>query len=381
MKILFTGGGTGGHFYPIIAVAEEVLALAEEKRLIAPELFYVGVDPYDEKMLYENNIRYLHAPAGKIRRYPSLKNASDLLKTLWGFFKALFLLFSIYPDAVFSKGGFASVPTVLAARVLGIPIIIHESDAIPGRANMLAARFAYRIALSYPQTLDYFPKKWREKIAVVGVPVRKEIAHPQREGAHEFLGFVPGVPTLLIMGGSQGAKRINDTVLEALPELVARYQIIHQTGRAHEEGVRETAAVILEENLHKNRYKAYGYLDDLALRMAAGACDLIVARAGSTTIFEASAWQKPLLLIPISEAVSRDQRKNAYAAARAGCAVVLEESNLTPHLLISEIGRLIDDAAQRQEMAAACARLYRPDAARKIAEVLLGIGLKHERHS
>ncbi len=381
MKILFTGGGTGGHFYPIIAVAEEVLALAEEKRLIAPELFYVGVDPYDEKLLYENGIRYLHAPAGKLRRYPSLKNVTDLFKTAYGFFKALSQLFSLYPDVVFSKGGFASIPTVLAARVLGIPIVIHESDAIPGRANMLAARFAYRIALSYPQALDYFPKKWHEKIAVVGVPIRKEITHLQREGAHEFLGFVPHVPTLLIMGGSQGAKRINDTVLEALPELVAHYQIIHQTGRAHEEEVQKTAAVILEKNPHRGRYKAYGYLDDLALRMAAGASDLIVARAGSTTIFEAAAWQKPLLLIPISEAVSRDQRKNAYAAARAGFAVVVEENNLTPHLLVSEIARVIGDDALREQMARASAQFYRPDAARKIAEVLLGIALRHERYS
>lgn len=378
MKITFVGGGTGGHFYPIIAVAEEVILISDEKRLIQPDLYYIGPDPYDEKILYENEIKYVHAPAGKLRRYPSIKNFFDLFKTIFGTIKAVFVLFSIYPDVVFSKGGYTSVPTVLAARFLRIPVIIHESDSIPGRANMLASKFAHRIGIAYPQAIDYFPEKLRDKIAVVGVPVRKEILHPQREGSHEFLGFTHEVPTLLVLGGSQGAKRINDILLEALPDLIEHYQIIHQTGKAHEEEIIGTANLILQDHPLKNRYRGFGYLDDLAMRMSAGAADLVVSRAGSTTIFEASAWGKPMILIPISEDVSRDQRKNAFAVARIGAALVIEESNLTHHVLVTEIDRLMSDPDKMQRMTDATQTIYRPDAARKIAEQLVSIGIQHE---
>ncbi len=379
MKIAFTGGGTGGHFYPIIAVAEEVVRLAEERSLISPQLYYIGTTPYNERALYENEITYLHAPAGKLRRYPSIKNFTDLFKTLFGTVKAISMLLRVFPDVVFSKGGFVSIPTVIAAKILNIPIIIHDSDAIPGRANLFAARFALRIGISYPQAIDHFPKKYRDKIAVVGVPVRREILHPEHQGAHAYLGFTDDVPTLLFLGGSQGAKKMNDTLLDALPELLDHYQVIHQTGPAHETEVTGTARIILENHPYRHRYKGFGYLDDLAMRMAAGATDLIIARAGSTTIFEASAWGIPMILVPISEEVSRDQRKNAYAVARLGAGNVIEENNLTPHLLVSEITRLMQDEGKRSAMSAATKELYRPDSATRIAEELLAICIKHEQ--
>ncbi|NBD74248.1 undecaprenyldiphospho-muramoylpentapeptide beta-N-acetylglucosaminyltransferase [Patescibacteria group bacterium] len=379
MKILFTGGGTGGHFYPIIAVAEEVLRLAEEKNLLEPKLYYIGTTPYNEKALYENEITYLHAPAGKLRRYPSLRNVTDLFKTCFGTIKAIAILLRIFPDVIFSKGGYVSIPTILAARILAIPVIIHDSDAIPGRANLLAAGYAHRIAISYPQAIDHFPKKHHDKVAVVGVPVRKQILHPEHEGAHAFLGFTDDVPTILVLGGSQGAQRINETILEALPDLIDRYQVIHQVGPDHEETVVGTAGIALEGHAFKHRYKGFGHLDDLAMRMAAGAADLVIARAGSTTIFEVSAWGTPMILIPISEDVSRDQRKNAYAVARVGAGHVIEENNLSPHLLVSEVNRIMDNEEQRTQMSEATKELYRPDAATRIAEELLAICIKHER--
>ena len=377
MKILFTGGSTGGHFYPILAVAEEVNRIADERNLIKPDLYYIAPDPYDERLLAENDITYFSAPAGKIRRYPSIKNFFDLFKTAIGIVRAIFLMFSIFPDVVFSKGSYSSFPTVFAARVFGIPVIIHDSDASPGRANLWASKFAYRIAVSHPQAIDYFDKKVHDRIALTGNPIRKGIAHPAEQGAHEFLGFSKEIPTLLILGGSQGAKIINDAIIDALPEMIERYQIVHQTGSDNEAEVRGMATISLEENPYKNRYKAFGYLNDLAMRMSAGAADLVISRAGSA-IFEIASWQKPAIIVPINEQVSHDQRKNAYAYARTGAAIVIEEHNLTPHVLLSEINRIMDTPGLKDSMIAATQDLSHPDAATKIAMEILSIGVKHE---
>lgn len=378
MKILFTGGSTGGHFYPILAVAEEVLHIADERNLVKPELYYIAAEPYDEKALFEREIRFHRAPAGKLRNYFSLLNFFGLFLTLWGTIKATVLLFSIFPDVVFSKGSYVSVPTVIAARILGIPVVIHDSDAVPGRANLWAARFAYRIAISYPQAAEHIERK--DVVALTGNPVRREIATPAKQHAHEYFHFSRDTPTILILGGSQGAQALNEVVLEALPELVEQYQVVHQTGAAHIATIRRTADVVLEQSPYKGRYKAYGYLNDLQLRMAAGAADIAISRAGSGAIFEIAAWKLPAILIPIREEVSRDQRKNAYAYARTGAAAVLEEQNLTPHLLLSEIERIVRDEERRQKMSEATETFRKPEAATKIAEELIGIALEHEEY-
>jgi UDP-N-acetylglucosamine--N-acetylmuramyl-(pentapeptide) pyrophosphoryl-undecaprenol N-acetylglucosamine transferase len=171
MKIVFTGGGTGGHFYPIIAVAEAVNDIATEQRILQPKLFYISPTPFDETALFANNITYIKSPAGKMRRYASILNFTDGFKTIGGIFFSLIKLFQIYPDVVFSKGGFASVPTVIAAHFLRIPIVIHESDAKPGRANLLASKYAYRIGVAFDSVTAFFPEKTRSKIARVGIPL------------------------------------------------------------------------------------------------------------------------------------------------------------------------------------------------------------------
>ena len=182
MRIVFTGGGTGGHFYPIIAVAEEVRALARERRLLAPELFFFAPAPYDAALLAKNEIKFVRIPAGKLRLYADKKNITDLLALAWGAMRALALLFWHYPDVVFGKGGFGSVPTLLAARLLRIPIVIHESDSVPGRANRWAAKFASRIAVSFASAADFFPT---EKTAWTGHPVRHALLLPAvQAGAH-----------------------------------------------------------------------------------------------------------------------------------------------------------------------------------------------------
>jgi len=377
MKILFTGGGTGGHFYPIIAVAEAIRDIAKEEHLIAPELYYVGPEPYDEEILFQNDILFKQVTAGKLRRYHSLYNIVDSIKTAFGILTALWTLFMVYPDVVFSKGGYASFPTLFAARFLRIPVIIHDSDAIPGRVSLWSAKFARRIGVSYPETADYF-KTYQDKVASVGNPVRKSLRNVLTEGAHEFLGLDPRVPTILIMGGSQGAQKINDVVLSALTDLVSHYQVIHQTGKRNFSEAEGSAKIVLEGSPYASRYHAFAYLNDLAMRMAAGAASVVISRAGSGSIFEIASWGKPSIVVPLDALVSRDQQKNAYAYARTGAAIVIEEKNLTPHLLVSEINRLIENTGTQEEMSRQARAFFKPDAARVIAKEIIATALKHE---
>lgn len=378
MKIVFTGGGTGGHFYPIIAVAEAIRDIAREQHLVAPKLFYIAPTPFDPSALLENEIVYITSRAGKMRRYASVQNVFDLFTTLWGVLGCMVTLFKIYPDVVFSKGGYASVPTVLAARMLGIPVIIHESDAKPGRANLLAAKFARRIAISFPNAENYFPPKTRAKIAVTGIPLRKRLAELDPAGGIQSLALDPSIPTVLILGGSTGSRAINETVLGALPELVEHVNVIHQTGKDNFAELERMVPVILGTSGHKERYHVFPYLSLETLRQAAGAAHLIVSRAGSTAIAEIALWRRPSILIPIPESISHDQRTNAYLYAQTGAAVVLEQENMTPNLLASEIRRITSDRTLSEEMAERSALFGNRDAARIVAEELMRITLSHE---
>ena len=374
MRILFTGGGTGGHFYPIVSIAEELNNLAKEKRLLGLELFYMSPTPYNPGVLYEHGIIYKKNSAGKIRRYFSVLNFFDLFKTGWGILTSLILVYRLYPDVIFGKGGYASFPVLVAARLLGIPVVIHESDTIPGRVNLWAGKFAKIVAVSYKEAAKYFPTG---KVAYTSQPLRKDIALPITVGAREFLKIEEEVPVVLVLGGSQGAQKINDTVLEGLDNLVKKYAIIHQTGRRNIAEVRATSEAVLFNSLYKDRYKVYDYLNVLALRMAAGVASVVVSRAGST-IFEIAAWGVPSIIIPINEKVSRDQHSNAFAYARAGAAEVIEENNLTVNILASEIERLVTNQSEREKMQAAAKAFYKPNAARLVAEEILKIALEHE---
>lgn len=378
MTIAFTGGGSGGHFYPIIAIAEAIEDLVREEHLIEPALYYLAPDPFDEKALFENGIVYKRIPAGKMRRYASFLNVTDLFVTAAGFFTALLTLFRLYPDVVVSKGGYGSVPTVLAARWLGIPVVIHESDAKPGRANLMAAKFAEKIAISFDGAAQYFPEKVRGNIARTGIPIRKALMRLEPEGARQYLHLDKDVPTILIIGGSQGAQKINDVVLSALPDLVSFANVIHQTGRANFKNVQAIAEVELGKSPYASRYHPADYLSEVSLERAAGVADLIISRAGAGSIAEIGLWKKPAIIIPIPEAVSHDQRTNAYAYAATGAAVVIEEANLAPHLLVSEVKRIVNDPALKQKMGESAAGFTDPDAARVLAREVLGIALSHE---
>ncbi len=378
MTIVFTGGGTGGHFYPIIAIAEALRDLSREEYLIEPRLYYLAPTSLDEKALFENGITYVPISAGKMRRYASFRNVTDAFVTFFGTISAIITLFRLYPDVVVSKGGYGSVPTVFAAHLLRIPIIIHESDAKPGRANLLAAKWATKIAISFESAARYFPQRTQKKIARTGIPIRKALMRVELEGARQYLGLESGIPTILVLGGSQGAVKINEMMLTALPELVSFANIIHQTGQANFENVQRVASVVLEKNPHADRYHPINYLDEISLQRSAAVANIIISRAGANSIAEIGLWKKPAVLIPIPESVSHDQRTNAYAYAGTGAAIVLEEENLAPHILVSEIKRITGDPELGKRMGEAAEGFTDPDAGRILASEILAIALSHE---
>lgn len=379
MKIILSGGGTGGHFYPIIAIVEELNQIVKDNRLLSPQLYFMSTDPYNEGLLFENNITFEHVIAGKIRRKITpinlFRNFIDLFKIVFGMMSAVWKVFLIYPDVVFGKGGYASFPAIFAARILNIPVIIHESDSTPGKVNAWAGRFAKRIAISYPEAAEYFNKS---KIAYTGNPIRKEIREPLTTEAHKLLDLDEKLPTILILGGSSGSVFINQVIMDALPELVKKYQIIHQTGKKNLKVVEETRDVVLLNNPNKNRYRVYDYLNVLNMRAAAGVANLVISRAGST-IFEIASWGKASIIIPIPEPTSHDQRTNAYSYARSGSAVVIEEKNLAGNLLVSEIDRILENSNEKTKLEQHAKNFARKDAAKLIAQEIIVIGLSHEK--
>jgi len=374
MKIIFTGGGTGGHFYPIIAVAQKLNTLLQREKIANAEFIYMSTEPYDERLLYDNKIIFKQVTAGKLRTYFSLQNFIDPFKTAWGAFKALFQMFALYPDIVFSKGGFASFPALVAARFFRIPVIIHESDSAPGRVNAWAGKFAQKIAISYPEAAQYFPEG---RTALTGNPIREELIRPSGKDAFKELGLEPDVPVLLVIGGSLGARKINDQMVSLAPRLVGKYQVIHQTGEANVAEVEKLVGGLLGGNPHASRYHVYGYLDNSTMKLAAEAATVVVSRAGSA-IFEIAVWGIPAILIPLTGTNNDHQRKNAFAYARAGGAVVIEESNLSSSILSTEIDIFMGDSAKREKMKEAARAFARTDAAEKIAEQIVTVLLRHQ---
>ncbi|MFA5778342.1 MAG: UDP-N-acetylglucosamine--N-acetylmuramyl-(pentapeptide) pyrophosphoryl-undecaprenol N-acetylglucosamine transferase [Candidatus Paceibacterota bacterium] len=376
MKIVFTGGGTGGHFYPIIAVVQKVNQIIDQEHIIGAKLYYISDSPYDKEILVENGLLYEEVDTGKMRTYFSFKNFSDIFKIFFGTLNAIYKLFSIYPDVVFGKGGYASFPTLVAARILRIPVLIHESDSVPGRVNKWAGHFAKKIAVSFAEAADYFPKK---SVAWTGQPIRTEIEHgASQKEALEYFKLESELPVILILGGSQGAELINNTILDALPRLLENYQIIHQTGVQKFKSVSSQAEVVLANNKNKSRYFPFSFLNPLQIKMAAGASSIIVSRAGSM-LFEIASWGVPSVIIPITTSNGDHQRKNAFGYARAGACSVIEEVNMTANILSSEIERILNDKTNYEQMARNAKTFSNPGAAEKIARQLIDMALSHEK--
>jgi len=370
MRILFTGGGTGGHFFPIVAVIRELKRIAEEEQILNLELYYMGPDDFGEETLKQEGVLAVRVQSGKIRRYFSFKNFTDTLNLFGGILKGLWNMILIMPDMVFSKGGYGALPAVIAAAILRIPLIVHESDAVPGQVNKFSAKFATRIGIAFSGAAKFFPK---EKTAFVGIPIRRRILGGDRKEAKENLDIFSDLPIIGIIGASQGSQKLNEAVLEILKDLTDKFEVVHQTGSNNFGDVNGQAKIILEF-AHKERYHPFGFLDETSLRDFYIASDLIVSRAGSS-IFEIAAWGKSSILVPLPHAAQDHQRKNAYEYAAEGAALVIEEENLTPHLLLAEIEKILADPELMKKMSDAAQKLARIDSAEIIAREILKLGV------
>ncbi len=369
-RIMLVGGGSGGHFYPLMSIARELLDTDP-----SPDLYYMGPDPYNEAVLRAHSITFVPCVAGKQRRYKSILNFFDFFKVLWGSLVALVRLYVIYPDVIISKGSYTSVPIILAAAFLRIPIIVHESDTRPGRANALAARFARYVAISFEDAHPYFKNK---NVTLTGIPMRRELIAPAQNDVRALLGIDANLPIILVLGGSQGAERINQLILDSLDELLTEYTIIHQTGKSDFDLTVLSARELISDDTLLARYRPMAFFDNPEVFNDVYHCaSIIVSRAGSTSIYEIAAHGKPSILIPIPESISHDQRTNAYAYARTGAATVLEESNLTDSLLTSEIDRIMKNSETLTIMSQKALAFAPLNGARAVADMALAILSEH----
>jgi UDP-N-acetylglucosamine--N-acetylmuramyl-(pentapeptide) pyrophosphoryl-undecaprenol N-acetylglucosamine transferase len=367
MKIVITGAG-GGHFYPLIAVIEHVFKETFIQKIIQPEVYFFSDAPYDERVLYETQIKYVHVPAGKLRIYPSPENILDIIKTCWGCVVAIIKLYHYYPDVVFAKGGYASFPTVFAAKLLSIPVVVHESDTIPGRTTQFAGNFAMRVAISYPEAATYYRT---EVLALTGQPIR-DIYLPPENYKRNYERKLR--PVIMILCGSQGSQRINEMIVNILPELLNTYDIVHQVGPKNVEVMKQ----LTKERLHGHPYEEHYFMDGfIDLSLFYPKVDLVITR-GSSAMFEMAMWQLPMIVIPLPPTISRDQTSNAYAMASRGVASVLEEGNATPSIIFAEINRILSISENYKHMSEAGLKFSNcRTAATTIARELIRIGLSH----
>ena len=371
MKILFTGGGSGGHILPIIAICREIRRIHPDPDL---QFLYLGPsDEFDKILLSQEGIEVKHVFSGKLRRYLDWKaffqNPIDILfKIPLGTLQAFFYIFFLVPDLIFSKGGFGSIEGVLAGWLLRIPIFLHESDVSPGLANRFLAKFALEIFASFPKTENFSQRK----IISVGNPIRREISEGSREEGQKSFKLSRQKPVILILGGSQGAQRINDKILETIPELLKNFEIIHQCGQKNLKEVEAESKVVLPKEL-ASFYHLFPFLYEGELKQAYAASDLIVSRAGSGSIFEIAAVGKPSILIPLPEAAQNHQVKNAYAYAKNKAAIVLEETNFTSHFFLEKLKYLFSQPEELEKMQKAAKEFSKPMAAKTIAGYLVDL--------
>lgn len=329
-RIVLTGGGTAGHVTPNIALIPKLKELDYD-------ISYIGsVDGIEKKLIEEMGIPYYGISSGKLRRYFDVKNFSDPFKVMKGYTQARKILRQIKPDVVFSKGGFVTVPVVVAAKNCKIPAIIHESDMTPGLANKLAIPSATKVCCNFPETVELLPA---EKAELTGTPIRQELLQGNPVAAMDFCGFTANKPVIMVIGGSQGAASINDNVRKILPQLLKQFQVIHLCGKDKlDSSLQDTQGYVQFEYIRKE-------LADLF-----SLADIVISRAGANAICEILDLQKPNLLIPLSAKASRgDQILNARSFERQGYSLVLEEEEITQEKLLDTIEELYRNRSAFQD--------------------------------
>jgi UDP-N-acetylglucosamine--N-acetylmuramyl-(pentapeptide) pyrophosphoryl-undecaprenol N-acetylglucosamine transferase len=323
-KIILTGGGTAGHVTPNIALMPSLKENGYEISYIGS---YTGIE---KQLIEEKGIPYYGISSGKLRRYKSLKNLSDPFRVIKGYFQARKLIRKIKPDILFSKGGFVSVPVVLAASHKGVPVIIHESDMTPGLANKIAIHGAKKICCNFPETLNYLPKN---KAVLTGSPIRKELLCGNRLVAAKMCGFNSSKPVILVVGGSTGAVKVNEAIRAILPSLLKDFQVVHLCGKGKTDASLDNTP----------GYMQFEYIGE-EMKDLFALSDIVISRAGANAICELLALAKPNLLIPLSANASRgDQILNAKSFKEHGYSMVMEEEEITPEKLLGAVHELYEN--------------------------------------
>lgn len=371
-RIALIGGATGGHVFPLIAIAKKLEELGRQKS-IKVELALFGSGRYLRQAAAEADLPFKSVMSGKKRRYASVGNFIDVLKLPFGMIQALWHLLWFMPDVAFTKGGHASVPPSLAAWFYRIPLYIHESDSVPGEANLFLSRFAVKIFTSFESANAVFAGK---NVELTGNVIRPELAGGDRNKAISHFKFDTLRKTILVLGGSQGAQALNNIVVNSIVPLTEAFQVIHQTGQDNFREVSGKVSRIVKEgqgsygDIVQARYRAHSFLSTEELTLAFAAADIVVSRAGATTLSEIAYTGKPAIVVPLKTAASDHQRKNAYAFAQFG-AVVVEEDNLKTTILLDQINDLLNDPERYAKVSESEKRFAHPDAAAKIALQLL----------
>lgn len=320
-RIVLTGGGTAGHVTPNIALLPKL----KEADF---EIFYIGTTEGMEKgMIEREHVQYFGISAGKLRRYLSAKNLSDIFRVVKGVKEASGLMKKLKPDVVFSKGGFVAVPVVLGAKLHGIPVIVHESDMTPGLANKLAMPFADKVCTTFPETVNYIKQG---KGINTGTPIRRELFLGDKQKGLSICGFQEGKPVIMMMGGSLGSVKINTVLRKILPDLLQEFQLVHICGKGNfDPALKNTPGYCQFEFVREELPHIFA------------AAELVISRAGSNSICEFLALKKPNLLIPLSQAASRgDQILNAKSFETQGFSMVLQEEEMNEETLLKGIQKL-----------------------------------------
>lgn len=356
IRIIVTGGGTGGHVKPLMAVVSEL-----QKHHC--DILYIGSGVEIERVeAKKHQIKYRAIFTGKWRRYFSWQNYLDLVKVKFGFFQSIFIILSFKPDAVFAKGGYVSLPVNFAAWILGVPIVVHETDVILGLANRLVINKIKKLCVGFP--VRYYENLPVNKIAYTGNPISKEyfVNLKSQISNNKF-------QTILITGGSQGSRFINQTIAAILGKLTEKYNIIHQCGKLDYEW--------LSKNSWKN-YKLFDFTDKLVEYMKSA--DLVISRSGGA-IMEIAACQKPAIFIPLSSSASNHQEMNARVIEKANAAIVLREKGLTSESLLEIIDRILEDKKMQSDLGQKISQFSQPDAAKNISDIILKeVKNLYERH-
>ena len=354
---VFTGGGTAGHIIPGLAVIHELQTRGWRAAWIGSRR------PAERTLVRAARVPFYAIPAGKLRRYYSLRNFADVAAVLAGCLHALLLLARLRPRVVFAKGSYVSVPPVVAARLLGIPVITHESDTTPALATRINGSMAHTVLVAFAATRGKLPSRLRRRVRVTGNPLRAGLEQGDAQRGRILVSAPPGMPLLFVTGGSSGARALNELVYRALPELVRHWFVVHQTGAAWRAPTAAPAPHVA------GRYRALAFVNEGFADLLAAA-DVVVSRAGANTLGELAATATPAVLIPLPRTQSRgEQLANAELFAAQGAALVLAEEQ-TDSATLAAVLHELRCAAVRRRMARNMARLATRDAAHRIARIV-----------